>query len=121
MARNKNTGRTHKRTGGRGREKLKRTTRIPRHTTRRLRIPTVDGVRTVSVNTARGASNIGKYWNAVHKHLAQGDQTRLATFVGKSFIDARGKRIKFLTDPAALDELGGAGVLSFETIYAKVV
>jgi hypothetical protein len=73
------------------------------------------------VTTPGDASAIGKYWNAVHKYLAQGDPAALRPFVGKSFADARGNRVTFLTDPSTLDELGGAGVLSFETIYARVV
>ena len=35
--------------------------------------------------------------------------------------DANGERVPFLVDRDALDELGNAGVLSFESIYARGV
>jgi len=84
-----------------------------------LLIPTREGVREISVSDAREASQLAKYWNAVHKRLATGDATVRRKFHGKYITDAKGKQHPLITDLDELDRLGSAGVLSFETLYVR--
>jgi hypothetical protein len=84
-----------------------------------LSIPTVDGPRTIAVRGSKQASVLGEYWNAVHRYLQTGDTSRLKAFHGQKIKDASGVEIPLLVDPAALNRLGSAGVLSFESIYAR--
>ena len=88
---------------------------------RDIRIPAPDGLRDVTVRDSKQASLVGEYWNEVHNYLAKGDDSGLARFEGRTVIDANGRRVPLLVDREALDELGNAGVLSFESIYAKGV
>ena len=62
----------------------------------------------------------GEYWNAVHRYLSTGDASRLVNFRGKHITDAQGEKFPLLTDREELDRLGSAGVLSFESLYARV-
>jgi hypothetical protein len=48
-----------------------------------------------------------------------GDDSALKDFKSKYIIDAQGKRIPLLTNLDELDRLGSAGVLSFESLYAR--
>jgi len=84
-----------------------------------LLIPTREGVREIAVPDFRQASQVGRYWNAVKRYLETGDSSAIEKFRGKSITDARGTEIPLLTDLEQLDRLAGAGVLSFETIYAR--
>jgi len=79
------------------------------------------GLREVATTDSRQAHVVSEYWIAVHRYLdpKTGDASALQTFKGKRIVDANGKRVSLLTDLAELDRLGNAGVLSFETIYAK--
>ena len=86
-----------------------------------VRMPTVDGVRDVSLRNSKDATLVGEYWNAVHAYLAKGDTVGLERFVGLHVTTPEGERIVLLTDHASLDRLGSAGVLSFESMYAKVL
>ena len=52
-------------------------------------------------------------------YLETGDASRLNKFRGKSIKDADGAQIPFLTDRAELNRLGSAGVLAFESLYAR--
>ena len=88
---------------------------------REVRIPSEGGLRDVTVRDSKQASLIGEYWNEVHAYLAKGDASGLARFAQAHVTDASGKRIPLLVDRDALDELGNAGVLSFESIYARGV
>jgi hypothetical protein len=78
-------------------------------------------VRDVAIASAREASLLGAYWNEVHRYLAKGQTAGVVKFVGVRVTDADGRRFTLLTDFEEIDRLGDAGVLSFETIYAKVV
>jgi len=71
------------------------------------------------VRDSRQASRLGKYWTAVERYRDTGDASALREFRGKYIVDTNGKRERLLTDLRALDRLGSAGVLSFETLYAK--
>lgn len=86
-----------------------------------VRIPTADGIRDASLRNSKDTSLIGEYWNAVHGYLAKGDTAGLDRFRGRHITAADGERIALLTDHDSLDRLGSAGVLSFESMYAKVV
>lgn len=78
-----------------------------------------DGLREIGIRDLREASLIGKYWAAVQKYLETGDASGLQKLRRKTVRDADGKRIQLIKDLAELDRLGSAGVMSFETIYAK--
>jgi len=84
-----------------------------------LLIPTRKGLREIGVRDSRQASLLGQYWTAVERYRDTGDASALREFRGKYIIDATGKRVRLLTDRRALDRLGSAGVLSFETLYAR--
>ena len=84
-----------------------------------INLPDRTGLREVVLDDSRAASVAGRYWDAVRLYLQTGDATVLREFVGRSVRDAYGKRIELLTDLDELDRLGSAGVLSFESIYAR--
>lgn len=86
-----------------------------------LAVPTVDGVREVALRDSRQATQLGKYWVAVAKYLQTGDDKGLKKFRRKRITDSSGKKIPLIVDTAALDQLGSAGVLSFESLYATAV
>jgi hypothetical protein len=84
-----------------------------------LVIPTRKGLREIGVRDSRQASQLAKCSTAVERYLQTGDASALREFRGKHIIDASGKRVPLLTDLRALDHLGSAGVLSFESLYAR--
>jgi hypothetical protein len=84
-----------------------------------LAIPTPDGVREIAVRDSRQATMLGNYWAAVQKYLQTGDPSGLKKFRRKRIADASRRRVPLIIDQAELDRLGSAGVLSFETLYAK--
>jgi len=84
-----------------------------------LVIPKSDGLREIAVRDSRQASLLAEYWVAVQKYLETGDVSALRKIRRKTIIDADGNRIRLITDLAELDRLGSAGVLSFESLYAK--
>ena len=88
---------------------------------REVRIPSEGGLRDVVVRDSKQASLVGEYWNEVHTYLAKGDASGLERFAQRYVTDANGKRIPLLVGRDVLDELGNAGVLSFESIYARGV
>jgi hypothetical protein len=84
-----------------------------------LVIPTRDGLREVAVRDSEQASLVGRYWVAVQRYLQTGDESALQEFKGKRIKGANGKPVRLLTDTRDLDKLGNAGVLSFESLYAR--
>jgi len=84
-----------------------------------LVIPTRKGLSEIGVSDSRQATLLGTYWTAVERYRDTGDSSALREFRGQHIIDANGKRVRLLTDLRVLDRLGSAGVLSFETLYAK--
>jgi|SRR5579884_3106230 len=84
-----------------------------------LVVPGSDGPREIGVRGSRTASELGKYWSAVHKYLSTGDTSRLEKFQGKKIKDANGNEILLLTELRELNSLASAGVLSFESIYRR--
>ncbi len=85
-----------------------------------LRVPTREGLREIAVRDSRQASQIAEYANAVQRYLQTGDASALRKFRRKRITDATGARVPLLTDLDELDRLGSAGVLSFESLYARV-
>ena len=84
-----------------------------------LLIPGRKGLGEIGVRDSRQASLLGKYWTAIERYRDTGDASALREFRGKHIIDATGKRVRLLADRGELDRLGSAGLLSFETIYAR--
>lgn len=84
-----------------------------------LQIPTAEGHREIGVRGSKQATVLGEYWAALHKYLRTGDATRLESFGKKVIKDASGIVWPLITDRTILDRLGSAGVLSFESLYAK--
>ncbi len=85
-----------------------------------LIIPSREGLTEIAVRDSRTASKVGEYNAAVQWFIRRGDQSKLRPFKKLKLKDASGKPIKLLTDPKELMLLGNAGVLSFESIYARV-
>ena len=85
-----------------------------------LVIPTRKGLHEIGLRDSRQASLLGKYWTAVDWYRDTGDASALQEFRRKYVVDANRNRHRFLTDVGALDCLGSAGVLSFESLYARV-
>jgi hypothetical protein len=98
----------------------RRKQRLNSHRMRALIIPDHDGLRTVSVDDSETASTIAAYSNAVQKYLRTGDASALMLFSRVSLRDADGEPIDLLTDLSTLRRLGSAGVLSFESLYARM-
>jgi hypothetical protein len=110
-------GRSALRKDSRGRYRAKRTD----HLLRVLIIPAPDGLREVAVKDSSTASAIATYSDAVQKYLRTGEySSALLRFSWVSLKDAEGNPISFLTDKRILNRLGSAGVLSFESLYARV-
>lgn len=81
--------------------------------------PTHEGLREIAVRDSRQASRLAEYSAAVDKYLETGDASGIEKFRGKQITDASRKRIPLLTSLEELDRLGSAGVLSFESLYAR--
>jgi hypothetical protein len=84
-----------------------------------LVVPTSEGLREVPVNHSRQATQLAEYWAAVQKYLQTGDASAIRKIRRKTITNSDGKRVRLIKDLAELDRLGSAGVLSFESIYAK--
>jgi hypothetical protein len=84
-----------------------------------LVVPTSEGLAEIATLDSRSATVAGEYWNAVNHYLESGDDTELARFRGISIVDAEGNAVPLLTDTAELERLGSAGILSFQSMYAR--
>ena len=86
-----------------------------------LLIPTKKGMREVATRDSRQATLVAEYWIAVHRYIDPETHaaSALRKFEGKYVTDSNGRKVPLLTDLSKLDQLASAGVLSFETIYAK--
>jgi hypothetical protein len=89
------------------------------HLLRVVVVVSSEGLIEVGTRDSRQASKAGRHSAAVHKYLQTGDASGLTKLKDKYIIDAAGERIELLTDLEELDQLGSAGVLSFETLYAR--
>ena len=97
----------------------RRRTTPPNRRTHTIRIPAVDGMQSIVVRSARDASLVGQYWNAVHRYVARGDSAALEDFEGIRITTVNGDKVALITDVDTLDRLAAAGVLSFESIYGR--
>lgn len=86
---------------------------------RLVMIPTPDGTRDIAVRGSKQVKLLAEYWNALHRYLQTGDASQLKQFRGKHIRDAKGMDIPLSVDLSALNRLGSAGVLSFESLYAR--
>ena len=84
-----------------------------------LVLPTPRALAEIATLDSRSATIVADYWNAVHRFLETGYDTELARFRGKSIIDAQGNPVPLLTDLDELERRGAAGVLSFQSLYAR--
>jgi hypothetical protein len=84
-----------------------------------LNVLTPEGRLEIGVRDSRQATLVAEHWNAVHGYLETGDASPLRRFRGKHITDASGVRVPLLIDLDELDRLGSAGVLSFESLYAR--
>jgi hypothetical protein len=114
--------RTVQRHAGPALQKTSRGTYKARKSDRLLRVlvlPTPGGLAEIATMDSRAATMVAEYWNAVNLYLETGDDTDLARFRGHSIIDAQDDAVPLLTDLYELERLGSAGVLSFQSLYAK--
>jgi hypothetical protein len=84
-----------------------------------LVMPTPQGLAEIATRDSRSASVVGEYWNAVNHYLETGDEKELSRFRGVTITDAQGNAVPLLTDTAELERLGSAGILSFQSLYAR--
>jgi len=84
-----------------------------------LTIPGPKGAREVAVRDSRTASQLATYADAVRKYIRRGDPSALKGFLKLTLKDANGRRIRLVTNLRQLNELGHAGVLSFEMLYVR--
>jgi hypothetical protein len=82
-------------------------------------IPSSQGLTEIAVRGSEVASKIAEYSDAVQTYLRTGDSSKLKKFRRLKLLDEKGKRIKLVTDLGKLQELGSAGVLSFESLYRR--
>lgn len=92
---------------------------VARPSDKLLRVLVLPGQNEVAVRDSMVATKIAEYSDAVQKYLRTGDASRLKKFRRLKLLDEKGQRIKLLTDLAELQKLGSAGVLSFESLYAR--
>lgn len=85
---------------------------------RLLMIPTPQGPMEIEVRGLKAASLLGRYWVAVHKYYETGDKA-VQKFSGEFITATDGVTYPLLTDLDVLNRLGSAGVLSFESLYAR--
>jgi len=84
-----------------------------------LVVLTHGGKREIALRDSRQASLIAEHWNAADRYVSTGEASAVRKFRDKWITDANGIKHLLLTDLAELNRLGNAGVLSFESIYAR--
>jgi hypothetical protein len=84
-----------------------------------MKVPGSKGLEEIGVRGSKQATLLGEYWAAVDLYLKTGDSSALEKFKGKEIKDAAGKPIALIVDRKELNRLGGAGALSFESIYVR--
>lgn len=88
---------------------------------RKLVVNVYGGREAFVVRGSRAAHDLAERSAAQGYFVATGDDSKLRKLQGKRIYDASGREIPFLTDLNELERLGDAGVLSFESIYARRV
>jgi len=86
---------------------------------RTLMIPTGGGPEEINVRGLKQASLLGSYWSGLHKYYETGKTAALRKFEGEYITAVGGKKYPLITDTEILDRLGSAGVVSFESLYAR--
>lgn len=99
-----------------GRYVVKRNDRLLRV----LVVPGQYGSRQVAVKGSLTASKLAEYSDAVQKYLRTGNPSSLQKYRNVKLKDEKGEPIELITDLNELQKLGSAGVLSFESLYARV-
>jgi predicted DNA-binding protein (UPF0251 family) len=89
------------------------------HLFRPVIVVSENGPVEVATRSFRESSKAGKHSAAVQRYLETGDDSALRRLPRNYIIDAQGNRVALLTDTDELDELGSAGELSFESLYAR--
>jgi hypothetical protein len=84
-----------------------------------LNVPSARGLHEIVTRDSRTASQLGAFNAAVQKYITTGDAHALKPFRKLRLFDARGRRIPLPTNLNKLNELGHAGQLSFESMYAR--
>jgi hypothetical protein len=82
-------------------------------------VPTSKGLKAVILGDSREASRLGRYWDDVREYSYTGDASGLKKPLTKAITDINGKRVRLITNPDEIDRLAHAGVLSFESLYAR--
>ena len=82
-------------------------------------IPTPTGPEEIDLRGLNQASLLGAYWSSLHKYYETGRVSELQKFEGKSATAVGGLKYPLITDTEILDRLGSAGVVSFESLYAR--
>lgn len=83
-----------------------------------LMIPTPEGPTEIEVRGLKAASQLGRYWAAVHRYYETGDKS-VQKFSGEFITATDGVKYPLLTDLDVLNRLGSAGVLTFESLYGR--
>ncbi len=89
---------------------------------RLLRVITVntpDGLQEIATRDSREASIAGMHSAAVQRYLQTGDDSGLRKLPRHYITDANGNRVKLLTNRKEIDRRGNAGVLSYQSMYAR--
>ena len=84
-----------------------------------LTVPGSRGDREIATKDSRVAVHIARYFAAVRRYIHTADASGLVEFRKLMLTDAKGKRITLVTNLRVLLDLGNAGVLSFESLYAR--
>lgn len=82
-------------------------------------VPTPDGLAEIATRDSGASTIAAEYWNAVHLFLDTGDDRDLVRFRDATIMDAEGNPVRLLTNLDELERLGSAGVLSFQSLYAR--
>ena len=85
---------------------------VPDAILRPMSMLSTEGVIEVDIRRSGEATLIGAHWAAVGRLLERGDTSGLRPFARRKVAGHR-----FETDPAAIEDLGRRGVVSFEDIY----
>ncbi len=83
---------------------------------RPMRVPTESGIVVLDVRDSRKASELARYWNAVHNYLRTGIDAGIRRLQGKG-VTVDGEFFEYVTDLSVLEILARAGEIQFEDIY----
>jgi hypothetical protein len=87
------------------------------HFYRRMKWLDAQGLSWVEPANSREASKLAAYWSAVLRYVSTGNDRGLRRFRQMRLRTRNKLSLPFLTDLDSLDDLAGAGELSFEDLY----